>query len=67
MAIVTTVLAILSLATLFAAYRLMNIRTFQLYGKAVPRVETSEKVVALTFDDGPAPGYTEEVLKTLYE
>lgn len=43
MAIVTTVLAILSLATLFAAYRLMNIRTFQLYGEAVPRVETSER------------------------
>ncbi|HVF00448.1 MAG TPA: polysaccharide deacetylase family protein [Rubrobacteraceae bacterium] len=33
----------------------------------MPRVETSEKVVALTFDYGPAPGYTEEVLKTLDE
>jgi hypothetical protein len=42
-AMVATVLAILSLATLFAAYRLMNSRTFQLYGEAVPRVETSER------------------------
>jgi hypothetical protein len=33
MAIVATLLAILSLATLFAAYRLMNSRTFQPYGK----------------------------------
>ncbi|GAA3216680.1 polysaccharide deacetylase family protein [Nonomuraea helvata] len=34
-------------------YRLMNARTFQLAGELIDRVATDEKVVALTFDDGP--------------
>lgn len=34
---------------------------------AVHRVHTSEKVVALTFDDGPHPKYTPEILKILRE
>lgn len=67
LAIVVAVLAVLSLATLFAAYRLVSSKAFQLSGEIVPQVETSEKVVALTFDDGPAPDYTEEVLKMLDE
>ena len=29
------------------------------------RVETSDSVVALTFDDGPTPGFTQEVLEIL--
>ncbi|MGF1458123.1 MAG: polysaccharide deacetylase family protein [Leptolyngbyaceae cyanobacterium] len=32
-----------------------------LFGDAYYRVQTSEKVVALTFDDGPDPRYTEEI------
>ncbi|MEV0105959.1 polysaccharide deacetylase family protein [Nocardia sp. NPDC050799] len=35
-------------------YFLMNSRTYQLAGRLVDRVETSEKVVALTLDDGPS-------------
>ena len=31
----------------------MNARTFQLFGGLTYQVETKEKVVALTFDDGP--------------
>lgn len=31
----------------------MNSRTFQLYGGLTYKVETNQKVVALTFDDGP--------------
>jgi len=38
---------------LFATYKLMNARTFQLFGGLTDQVETKEKVVALTFDDGP--------------
>ncbi|WP_400246838.1 polysaccharide deacetylase family protein [Niallia sp. JL1B1071] len=38
---------------LFSAYKLMNARTFQLFGGLTNHVETKEKVVALTFDDGP--------------
>lgn len=38
---------------------------FQLLGDHVARVETSERVVALTFDDGPTAAYTEEVVRVL--
>ena len=31
----------------------MNARSFQLFGDLTNRVETNEKVIALTFDDGP--------------
>ncbi len=44
----------------FGTYRLMNSRTYQLFGEIIPRVETSEKAVALTFDDGPEPAVAEQ-------
>jgi len=37
----------------------------QLFGDSYHNVETSEKVVALTFDDGPEPSYTRQVLEVL--
>jgi len=48
-------------------WRLINSRSFQLFGEIVPRVETSERVVALTFDDGPTPEATDQVLSVLRE
>lgn len=42
-------------------------RTFQFFGIIVPRVSTSEKVVALTFDDGPTSSGTGEILRVLDE
>jgi len=39
----------------------MNSRTYQLFGELTNRVETNQKIVALTFDDGP----TKNVEKTL--
>jgi len=39
----------------------------QLFGTAIHRVDTPEKVVALTYDDGPKPGYTEQILYALEE
>lgn len=42
-------------------------RAFQIFGVIVPRVSTSRRVVALTFDDGPTRGQTEAVLKMLRE
>ncbi len=59
------VLCVLGLSA-FGAYKLMNSRTFQLFGEIVPRVETEEKLVALTFDDGPA-GKTPAILALLSE
>lgn len=44
---------------------LSNSRTTQVFGELIQRVETTEKVVALTFDDGPTPGDTEAVLQIL--
>lgn len=38
---------------LFGTIKLMNSRTFQLFGGLTNQVETDQKVVALTFDDGP--------------
>lgn len=53
--------------TAAGAYELMRSRSFQLAGELVQRVETDQKVVALTFDDGPTPEYTEWVLQLLEE
>lgn len=39
---------------LLGTYNLMNSRTFQLFGGLTDQVETNQKVVALTFDDGPS-------------
>ena len=52
-------------ALLFGAWWLVNARHFQLAGELVSRVETERKWVALTFDDGPEPGFTEELLGIL--
>jgi len=40
-------------------------RTFQFFGEIYSRVETTEKVVALTFDDGPSRLQTNEILSIL--
>jgi peptidoglycan-N-acetylglucosamine deacetylase len=49
---------------LFGTYKLMNARSFQLFGGLTDRVETEEKVVALTFDDGPTD-LVDEILPLL--
>ena len=54
-------------AVTIAAFQVSKSRTFQFFGDIIPRINTREKVVALTFDDGPTPGMTEEVLSILTE
>lgn len=66
MAVVLGVVATLALLAVSTSM-LANSRAFQLFGEVVPRVDTSERVVALTFDDGPTPRATEEVLSILRE
>jgi peptidoglycan/xylan/chitin deacetylase (PgdA/CDA1 family) len=46
-------------------WRLHKSRSYQLFGELIQRVETSDSVVAITFDDGPTPGFTGEVLEIL--
>lgn len=54
------------LALAVGGYYLMNSRTFQLAGRLVNRVDTTDRVVALTLDDGPTDK-APEVLKVLAE
>jgi chitin deacetylase len=56
----------LLLGTAYGLLLVSRSRTFQLFGEIVPRVETSQRVVALTFDDGPTP-LVLEMLTTLRE
>jgi len=59
-------LALVLLAAAAVGLReVVNSSTFQLFGDYVARVETSEKVAAMTFDDGPHPQYTAQVLDVL--
>lgn len=54
------------LGSAWGLFTLSKARTFQLFGELVPRVETDEKAVALTFDDAPA-SHTDDVLAVLGE
>lgn len=51
----------------WAGLRLSNSRTHQLVGDLLTRVETSDSLIALTFDDGPSPTLTDSVLAVLAE
>lgn len=59
-----SVLLIVAVTVLAGGYRLMNSRSCALAGHLVHRVDTSAKVIALTFDDGPTT-HTPEVLRML--
>jgi peptidoglycan-N-acetylglucosamine deacetylase len=48
-----------------ATYALTKSRSFQVTGTLVRHVDTDQKVIALTFDDGPTPRHIEEVLGIL--
>ncbi|MCR6489939.1 polysaccharide deacetylase family protein [Amycolatopsis sp. OK19-0408] len=64
----TIVVACVLVVVLGAAFTLFEVsksRTFQFFGTLVNRVDTTEKVVALTFDDGPDPAGAHAILDTL--
>jgi len=58
-------IAVAVVAVLYGTWRFSKSRTHQLFGEIVPRVETSRKVVALTFDDGPVAKSAPEILTAL--
>src|SRR5262249_34201457 len=60
--VATIVLLGLSIAGLRA---LARSKTTQLFGRLVSRVDPPERVVALTFDDGPTDAYVGDILATL--
>jgi peptidoglycan/xylan/chitin deacetylase (PgdA/CDA1 family) len=51
----------------YGLWQLSKAKTFQVFGRIVSSVPGEERVVALTFDDGPSRAYTEEVLSILRE
>lgn len=57
----------LCLAGAVLVWQVSKSRTFQVFGVIVPRVNTSQRIIALTFDDGPTRGGTEAVLEALSE
>ena len=48
-----------------SSYWLMNSRTVQVLGDHVAHVDTTRKVVALTFDDGPSDLFASEIIADL--
>lgn len=60
-------LVLLLMVLALGTWRLANSRTYMIFGEPIPRVNTSQKVVALTFDDGPTKVNTEAVLTILKE
>ena len=59
--------AIILVVTVIGFRQISRSRTFQLFGELIPRVNTTQKVVALTFDDGPTPEATDQILAILNE
>ncbi|MBN1209941.1 MAG: polysaccharide deacetylase family protein [Myxococcaceae bacterium] len=53
------------LGALIGLWQFSKARTFQAFGELHARVETTERVVALTFDDGPGPANTPALLELL--
>lgn len=49
----------------FGAYELSEQPTNQIFGQTVTHGPRNERVVALTFDDGPNPPYTSRILQVL--
>lgn len=58
-------LGFLGLFVLFSIEKISKKASFQFFGNLTAKVDTSEKVVALSFDDGPTVGKTEEILEIL--
>lgn len=56
---------LLTLLTLFIINAISKTTKFQLFGELVSHVNTPEKVVAFTYDDGPNPPYTNQLLNVL--
>lgn len=61
------VITFILFVTVVSFWLFIRSRKVQFVGDLLNSVNTNEKVVALTFDDGPMPGFTEALLKTLDE
>lgn len=64
--IITLIAIAVILGVAYSLYKISGSRDFQFYGGLVTKAETTDKVVALTFDDGPTDN-TDEILSILKE
>ena len=65
--VIALVVVVVTLCIIVVLWKISRSRTFQFFGQLIPRVETSQKIVALTFDDGPTPAGTNQILAILAE
>jgi peptidoglycan/xylan/chitin deacetylase (PgdA/CDA1 family) len=63
--LVSLVTVVVVVASLYGLQAVANARSFQFFGGLTDRVDTSARVVALTFDDGPDPAGTRLLLDAL--
>jgi peptidoglycan-N-acetylglucosamine deacetylase len=61
----TAVLAAFAVFVAFEAYELAESPGSQIFGRTLVSGPKNERVVALTYDDGPNPPYTDEILRVL--
>lgn len=61
-----TVVLIALIASLYGLFQVSKSRSFQFFGDIVDRVDTNQRIVALTFDDAPTE-FTADVLRILDE
>jgi peptidoglycan/xylan/chitin deacetylase (PgdA/CDA1 family) len=61
----SAVVAVAALASVVGLRALARSRTYQLFDRPISRVDTSDSVVALTFDDGPTDARVDSVLRIL--
>ncbi|MBI0577215.1 polysaccharide deacetylase family protein [Neobacillus cucumis] len=62
--LISAVILLVLFLTFYGTYKLMNSRTYQVFGGITDHVKTNKKVVALTFDDGPT-GNVDNILPLL--
>ena len=65
--IIALIAVALNVCAIVALWQISRSRTFQFFGEVIPRVNTSQNVVALTFDDGPTIQGTDQILAILAE
>lgn len=65
--VIALVAVVLNIVAIVLLWQISRSRTFQFFGELIPRVNTSQKVVALTFDDGPTVNGTDQILAILAE
>ncbi len=57
--------SILGIATFYLLSKLASTSKYQIIGELITRIKTNDKVVALTYDDGPNPATTKNLLELL--